>query len=61
MPLNFIDGVMFIILGTVGLLGGLFTQLSLVTHGARVKAMRDNESEKEAVKKPLRLKIKLKI
>ena len=52
MPAKFYwDGVMFIILGTVGLLGGLFTQLSLVpTWRARVKAMRDNESEKEAVK-----------
>lgn len=52
MPAKFYwDGVMFIILGTVGLLGALFTQLSLVpTWRARVKAMRDNESEKEAVK-----------
>ena len=52
MPAKFYwDGVMFIILGTVGLLGGLFTQLSLVpTWRARVKAMRDNESDKEAVK-----------
>ena len=52
MPAKFYwDGVMFIILGTVGLLGGLFTQLSLVpTWRARVKAMRDNESEKAAVK-----------
>ena len=52
MPAKFYwDGVMFIILGTVGLLGGLFTQLSLVpSWRARVKAMRDNESEKEAVK-----------
>ena len=52
MPAKFYwDGVMFIILGTVGLLVGLFTQLSLVpTWRARVKAMRDNESEKEAVK-----------
>ena len=52
MPAKFYwDGVMFIILGTIGLLGSLFTQLSLVpTWRARVKAMRDNESEKEAVK-----------
>ena len=52
MPAKFYwDGVMFIILGTVGLLGSLFIQLSLVpTWRARVKAMRDNESEKEAVK-----------
>ena len=58
MPAKFYwDGVMFIILGTVGLLGGLFTQLSLVpTWRARVKAMRDNESEKEAVKEAVAAK-----
>ena len=52
MPAKFYwDGVMFIILGTVGLLGSLFIQLSLVpTWRARVKAMRDNESDKKAVK-----------
>ena len=52
MPAKFYwDGVMFIILGTIGLIGSLFTQLSLVpSWRARVKAMRDNESEKGAVK-----------
>lgn len=52
MPAKFYwDGVMFIILGTIGLIGSLFTQLSLVpSWRARVKAMRDNESEKVAVK-----------
>lgn len=52
MPAKFYwDGVMFIILGIIGLIGSLFTQLSLVpSWRARVKAMRDNESEKVAVK-----------
>ena len=51
MPAKFYwDGVMFIILGTIGLIGSLFTQLSLVpSWRARVKAMRENESEKEEV------------
>ena len=52
MPAKFYwDGVMFIILGTIGLVGSLFIQLSLVpSWRARVKAMRENESEKEEVK-----------
>ena len=51
MPAKFYwDGVMFIILGTIGLIGSLFTQYSLVpSWRARVKAMRENESEKEEV------------
>ena len=51
MPAKFYwDGVMFIILGTIGLIGSLFTQFSLVpSWRARVKAMRENESEKEEV------------
>ncbi len=53
MPAKFYwDGVLFIILGTIGLLGSLFMQLSLVpSWRARVKAMRENESEKQEVKK----------
>ena len=52
MPAKFYwDGVMFIILGTIGLVGSLFIQLSLVpSWRARVKAIRENESEKEEVK-----------
>ena len=55
MPAKFYwDGVMFIILGTIGLIGGLFIQLSLVpSWRARVKAMRDNETEKDEVKKAI--------
>lgn len=52
MPAGFYwDGVLFIILGTLGLVGGLLIQLIMVpSWRARVKAMRDNESEKEEVK-----------
>ena len=52
MPAGFYwDGVLFIILGTLGLVGGLLIQLIMVpAWRARVKAMRDNESEKEEVK-----------
>ena len=52
MPAKFYwDGVLFVVLGTIGLIGGLFTQLSLVpAWRARVKAMRENESEKAEVK-----------
>jgi Ca2+-binding EF-hand superfamily protein/RNA polymerase subunit RPABC4/transcription elongation factor Spt4 len=52
MPAKFYwDGVMFIVLGALGLICSLFIQLSLVpSWRARVKAMRDNESEKVAVK-----------
>ena len=52
MPAGFYwDGVLFIILGTLGLVGGLLTQLIMVpAWRARVKAMRENESEKEEVK-----------
>ena len=52
MPAGFYwDGVLFIILGTLGLVGGLLIQLIMVPGWrARVKAMRDNESEKEEVK-----------
>ena len=55
MPAKFYwDGIMFIILGTMGLIGGLFTQLSLVpSWRARVKAMRENEAEKEEVKEAI--------
>ena len=55
MPAKFYwDGVMFIVLGTIGLIGSLFIQLSLVpSWRARVKAMRDNESEKVAVKEAI--------
>ena len=48
------DGVMFIILGSIGLIGGLFTQFSLVpSWKAKAKAMRDNETEKDAVREEL--------
>ena len=52
MPAGFYwDGVLFIILGTLGLVGGLLIQLIMVpAWRASVKAMRDNESEKEEVK-----------
>ena len=52
MPAGFYwDGILFIIVGTIGLIGSLVTQYSLVPGWrARVKAMRENESEKEAVK-----------
>ena len=52
MPAGFYwDGILFIVVGTIGLIGSLVTQYSLVPGWrARVKAMRDNESEKEAVK-----------
>ena len=55
MPAKFYwDGIMFIILGAVGLIGGLFIQFSLVpSWRARVKAMRENEDEKEAVREAL--------
>ncbi len=52
MPAGFYwDGIMFIILGTIGLFAGLFVQLIKVpAWRAKVKAMRENESEKEEVK-----------
>ena len=52
MPAGFYwDGILFIVVGTIGLIGSLVTQYSLVPGWrARLKAMRDNESEKEAVK-----------
>ena len=52
MPAGFYwDGIMFIILGTIGLISGLFVQLTMVpAWRAKVKAMRENESEKEEVK-----------
>ena len=55
MPAGFYwDGILFIILGSIGLIGGLFTQLSLVpAWRARVKAMRENEAEKEEVAQAL--------
>ena len=55
MPAGFYwDGILFIILGVVGLIGSLFTQLSLVpAWRARVKAMRDNEADKEEVAQAL--------
>ena len=55
MPAKFYwDGIMFIILGAIGLIGGLFIQFSLVpSWRARVKAMRENEDEKEAVREAL--------
>ena len=55
MPAGFYwDGILFIILGSIGLIGSLFTQLSLVpAWRARVKAMRENEAEKEEVTQAL--------
>ena len=55
MPAGFYwDGILFIILGSIGLIGSLFTQLSLVpAWRARVKAMRENEAEKEEVAQAL--------
>ena len=55
MPAGFYwDGILFIILGVVGLIGSLFTQLSLVPGWrARVKAMRENEADKEEVAQAL--------
>lgn len=55
MPAGFYwDGILFIILGSVGLIGSLFTQLSLVpAWRARVKAMRENAVEKEEVAQAL--------
>ena len=52
MPAGFYwDGIMFIILGTIGLFAGLFVQLIKVpAWRAKVKAMRENDSEKEEVK-----------
>jgi len=52
MPAGFYwDGILFIILGTIGLVAGLFVQLTMVpAWRAKVKAMRENESEKEEVK-----------
>ena len=52
MPAGFYwDGILFIILGTIGLFAGLFVQLIKVpAWRAKVKAMRENESEKEEVK-----------
>ena len=52
MPAGFYwDGILFIALGVLGLVGGLVTQLALVPGWrARVVAMRENEAEKEAVK-----------
>ena len=55
MPAGFYwDGILFIILGSIGLIGSLFTQLSLVpAWRARVKAMRENEADKEEVAQAL--------
>ena len=52
MPAGFYwDGILFIILGTIGLVGGLFIQLTMVpAWREKVKAMRENESEKEEIK-----------
>ncbi|MBK71312.1 MAG: hypothetical protein CMB43_02635 [Euryarchaeota archaeon] len=55
MPAGFYwDGILFIILGSIGLIGSLFTQLSLVpSWRAKVKAMRENEVEKAEVAQAL--------
>ena len=55
MPAGFYwDGILFIILGTLGLMGGLFMQLSLVPGWrARARAMKENSDEKSAVKTAL--------
>ncbi len=55
MPAGFYwDGILFIILGTLGLVGGLFTQLSIVPGWrARARAMKENSNEKSAVKTAL--------
>ena len=55
MPAGFYwDGILFIILGTVGLMGSLFMQLSIVPGWrARARAMKENSDEKSAVKSAL--------
>ena len=55
MPAGFYwDGILFTILGTLGLVGGLFIQLSLVPGWrARARAMKENSDEKSAVKTAL--------
>lgn len=55
MPAGFYwDGILFIILGTLGLVGGLFIQLSMVPGWrARARAMKENSDEKSAVKTAL--------
>lgn len=55
MPAGFYwDGILFIILGTVGLMGSLFMQLSIVPGWrARARAMKENSDEKSAVKTAL--------
>ena len=48
------DGILFIILGTLGLMGSLFMQLSIVPGWrARARAMKENSDEKSAVKTAL--------
>ena len=55
MPAGFYwDGILFIILGTLGLVGSLFMQLSIVPGWrARARAMKENSDEKSAVKTAL--------
>ncbi len=55
MPAGFYwDGILFIILGSLGLMGGLFMQLSIVPGWrARARAMKENSDEKNAVKTAL--------
>ena len=55
MPAGFYwDGILFIILGTLGLMGSLFMQLSIVPGWrARARAMKENSDEKSAVKTAL--------
>ena len=55
MPAGFYwDGILLIILGTVGLMGSLFMQLSIVPGWrARARAMKENSDEKSAVKTAL--------
>ena len=52
MPAGFYwDGILFIILGTFGLIGSLFMQLSVVPGWrARARAMKDNSDERKEVK-----------
>jgi len=52
MPAGFYwDGILFIILGTLGLMGSLFMQLSIVpSWRARARAMKENSDERSEVK-----------
>ncbi len=52
MPAGFYwDGILFIILGTMGLMGSLFLQLSVVPGWrARARAMKENSSDRSEVK-----------